>query len=119
MSIDAKIAAVQRLAPEHCEHCGSTGKDPTDNWDLCPKCHGANPGNPVVRLLLEPREKGGCAGQDALTIIDCPTLSDEELHSFIGVDIWGGTSEIMIGDTKWADRVGYTRIKLVSIGESE
>lgn len=113
MSIDARIAAVTVIAPEHCNTCNGTGKDPTDSWDDCPSCHGATRDNPRVRLKLEPRERGGCAGQPVLTIVNPPSTQPEVLAGLIGTEIWGNASSIMVGDTLWAKRIGYTRIELV------
>ena len=113
MSIDARIEGVSVIAPDHCETCNDTGKDPEDNWDDCPSCHGATKDDPRVRLQLVAREKGGVAGQDVLTIVNPPTLEPEALAGMIGTEIWGGSGDIMVGDTKWANRIGYTRIELV------
>lgn len=113
MSIDAKIEAVTVVAPKHCETCKGSGKDPEDNWDDCPSCHGATKDHPRVRLKLAPREKGGAAGQNVLTIVNPPTLDPKTLAGMIGTEIWGGSSCIMVGETKWANRIGYTRIELV------
>lgn len=113
MSIDARIEAVTIIAPEHCETCNGTGKDPESNWDDCPSCHGATKDNPKVRLQLSPREKGGLAGQRVLTITNPPTLDPEKLAGMVGTEIWGGAGEIMVGQTKWANRIGYTQIELI------
>ena len=113
MSIDARIDAVTVILPGPCEVCDGTGKDPENGWDTCPSCHGASEGKHVVRLKLAPREEGGLAGQDVLTIINPPTLDPGLLESMVGMEIWGGSGEIMVGETKWADRIGYTRIRLV------
>ena len=113
MSIDATIAAVSVIAPDYCTTCDGSGKD-DNGWDTCPSCHGATKENPKVRLLLEPRERGGIAGQDTLTIINPPSIEPKILTSLVGIDIWGCSGFVMIGDTRWADRVGYTRIKLIN-----
>lgn len=113
MSIDARIAAVTVIAPEHCETCNGSGKDPESNWDDCPSCHGATKDNPKVRLKLEPRERGGVAGQTVLTIVNPPTVDPAALAGMIDTEIWGGTGDIMVGDRKWARRIGYTQIELV------
>ena len=114
MSIDARIAAVTVLAPIHCDTCHDTGKDPETNWDLCPTCHGATEDRPVVRLHLEPRERGKLAGQTVLTVVNPPTVDAKVLAGMIGIEIWGGASEIMVGGKRWAKRLGYTRIELVN-----
>lgn len=113
MSIDARIEGLTVIAPDYCDTCEGTGKDPEDDWCDCPTCHGATKNDPRVRLQLVPREKGGCAGQDVLTIVNPPTLDTEVLAAMIGTEIWGCSSQIMVGDTKWANRIGYTRIELL------
>jgi hypothetical protein len=115
MSIDARISAVTVIRGGDCTQCDNTGKD-DNGWDDCPSCHGAADGNPRVRLKLEPREKGSVSGQGVLTIVNPPTANPESLSGLIGTAIWGGSSEIMIGEKKWADRIGYTRIKLINSG---
>ena len=111
MSIDAKISSVSFIAAQECAHCKSTGVDPETNWDDCPRCHGAGGGKSQLRLHLSPRESGGCAGQEVLTIVD-PTEAD--YRGLIGTEIWGGSGDIMIGEKRWAKRIGYTRIKLIA-----
>jgi hypothetical protein len=113
MSIDARIAAVTVIAPEHCDTCNGSGKDPESNWDDCPSCHGATKDKPKVRLKLEPRERGGVAGQSVLTIVNPPTVDPAALAGMIDTEIWGGSGDIMVGDRKWARRIGYTQIELV------
>lgn len=65
-----------------------------------------------VRLILEPRESGGCAGQ-TIMVIENPPSDPRRLEVLIGECVWGGDSELLIGDTKFADRVGYTRLRLL------
>jgi hypothetical protein len=113
MAIDARIAAVTVVAPSHCGTCNMTGKDQANSWDDCPTCHGATKDNPAVRLKLEPREPGCVAGQRVLTILNPPTVDPNVLAGLIGTEIWGSSSCVMVGQTKWADRIGYTKIKLV------
>lgn len=113
MSIDARIAAVTVVSPSHCDTCKGTGKDPENNWDWCPTCHGATEEVPAVRLHLEPRELGGCAGQPVLTIVNPPSTDLGFWPGLVGTEIWGGAGEIMVGEKVWAKRVGYTRIELV------
>jgi len=112
MSIDARIDAVTVVVPGPCNTCNDTGKDPETNYDDCPSCHGAARGRAQVRLKLVPRENGTVAGQDVLTIINPPTLNPNVLAGLIGTEIWGGSGDIMVGDKKWANRIGYTRIEL-------
>ena len=68
-------------------------------------------GNGHMRLVLVPREKGGVAGQGTLTITNWPVGADP--WGLIGTEIWGGAGEIMVGDTRWAERKGYTQIMLM------
>ena len=86
MSIDAKIVAVTIVSPD------------------------VPSGDPCVHLHLEPRERGGVAGQSVLTVLNPPAA---DLGVLVGTEIWGNDSVIMVGDTKWANRVGYTQIELV------
>lgn len=113
MSIDARIDGVSIVAPDRCYVCKGTGKDPDDSWDDCPSCHGATKDDPQVRLHLVPRKEGGVAGQSVLTIVNSDTLDRDKLEGLIGTEIWGGSGEIMVGDKKWANRIGYTKIELV------
>ena len=116
MTINARIQAVTVIAPDHCETCDGAGKDPESSWDLCPSCHGATKNDPRVRLKLEPRKQGGVAGQNTLTIVNPPSVDPEVLESLIGTEIWGGSGEIMIGEQRWAKRIGYTQIELMIDG---
>lgn len=113
MSIDARIVGVTVIAPDKCETCQGSGKDPESSWDNCPACHGATKEKPSVRLKLEPRERGGVAGQSVLTILNSPTNDVLALSALIGTEIWGNSSEILIGTRRWARRIGYTQIELV------
>ena len=64
----------------------------------------------TARLHLRPREPGGRVGQPSLTVLNPPP----NLEAAVGTEIWGGADAIMVGrETRWADRVGYTRIRLV------
>ena len=110
MSLDARISAVTRILSGDCVTCGNSGIDPESGWDYCTECQGASIGKSVVRLHLEPREPGGLAGQDVLTVINPP---EGDLSGLVGTEIWGGSGCIMVGDTKWAKRIGYTKIELV------
>lgn len=49
------------------------------------------------------------AGQRRITIVNPKPC----MEYFIGEHIWGGASELMIGQVKFADRIGYTRARLV------
>ena len=64
-----------------------------------------------VFLNLEPREPYGHAGQQRMEILnppDPPTL----LEMLIGECVWGSANQLMLGNTKFADRVGYTQLQL-------
>lgn len=115
MSIDARIAAVTVLSPTSCDLCNLTGRDPEDKEMTCPACHGATKDNPKVILKLEARERFGCAGQNSLTITNPPTVDPNVLSALVGLEIWGGSGYIMIGEKKWADRISYTSIKLLCV----
>ncbi len=113
MSINARIAAVTVVSPDHCDVCNGTGKDPETNYHDCPSCHGATKDKPRVRLKLEPIKVGGSAGQPVLTIVNPPTVDPNVLAGMIGTKIWGGSGEIFVGERLWAKRIGYTKIELV------
>jgi len=66
----------------------------------------------TVRLNLGPLDGEG-PGQDFLTVLNPPADVRVFMDAIIGQKVWGGSSEIMVGQTKWADRVAYTEIRLV------
>ncbi len=71
-----------------------------------------------IKLYLEDRPGGGPAGQETLTILNTGVIKETKywaiyLCRLIGCDIWGGAGEIMLGDTVFAQRHGYTGILLV------
>jgi hypothetical protein len=113
MSVDARIVAVTVISADNCGTCNGSGKDPESKWDDCPSCHGATKENPKVRLKLEPRKLGIPAGQSVLTILNPPTVEPAVLAGMIGTEIWGGSGYIMVGDRRWARRIGYTQIELI------
>lgn len=61
-----------------------------------------------VLHLTEPRPQA-IAGQNALRFETAP----HEVTALNGLPMWGGTSTLMLGEHKIADRVGYTRITFV------
>jgi hypothetical protein len=66
--------------------------------------------NGTVDLILEPHDsRRAPAGQSKLTVVN----PKGDLSGMIGVHIWGGDSSIMVKDKKIADRIGYTKIRLV------
>ena len=63
-----------------------------------------------LRLEDRPNHAGGVpgiAGQSVLRFDAAP----DGLLALVGLDVWGGSGEIMLGDVKIASRIGYTRIK--------
>ena len=84
MSIDAQVIGIRKLDSEN-----------------------------IVKLTLGPSSKGGIAGQESLHILNSDQLDMMILRNLIGQDIWGGSGEIMLGDTKLATREGYVGIILV------
>ncbi len=73
--------------------------------------HSAEATDDGLRIYLRPREKGGVAGQRSLCITNWPAGANPS--GLIGTEIWGGSCEIMVGDTLWAERRGYGQIILV------
>jgi hypothetical protein len=80
MSIDARVQSV---------HLNEDGSGKLCLMDRPPIRKGATP---------------GIAGQNALHFDRAP----EEVTSLNGRDIWGGDSQIMLGDVEIARRDGYT-----------
>lgn len=63
----------------------------------------------TATLWLAPRDsRDGPAGQQQLKVLN-PKPHMDVLE---GMCIWGGANDIMLGYKRWADRIGYTRIKL-------
>lgn len=64
----------------------------------------------TATLHLEPADpRRAPAGQPSLVVLN----PRPGMGAMVGTQVWGGAGEIMVGDTKFADRVGYTRIRLV------
>ena len=111
MSIQGCIVGVTVIhCPDKCEICANTGLDPETNWDACPRCHGAVKGTPVVYLVLGGQE---ITGQKRLRVLNPPSFDSNFYSGLIGVVIWSTGDRVMIGETQWANRVGYTAIQLV------
>ena len=111
MSIQGCIVGVTVIhCPDKCETCANTGLDPETNWDACPRCHGAVKGTPVVYLVLGGQE---ITGQKRLRVLNPPSFDSNFYSGLIGVVIWSTGDRVMIGETQWANRVGYTAIQLV------
>lgn len=66
-----------------------------------------------VKLTLEGRQPGTSPGQSTLVITNPPEQWKTELAPLIGMCVWGGSSEIMLGDKQLAKRDGYVGITLV------
>lgn len=62
------------------------------------------------RLILAGRVPGTGPGQPALYVLNPPPCG---LKGLEGTKIWGDASAVMVGDVKIADRVGYSKIRLV------
>ena len=56
-----------------------------------------------------------CAGQSSMTILNPPA---GRLDGMVGTEVWGSADTLMVGDTKWASREGYTRCRLVKGGNA-
>lgn len=70
------------------------------------------PDNEVL-LVLEPRDpRNAHHGTSRMTIVNPPD-DPTRLEVLIGECVWGGDTFLLIGDTKFADRVGYTRLRLL------
>jgi hypothetical protein len=69
----------------------------------------------TATLVLMPRE--ACDrhhGPQRMTVVNPPPL----LEAAVGTEVWGGGESLMVGrETKWADRIGYTRCRLVDAGK--
>ena len=65
----------------------------------------------VDRPRLRPGDTPGIAGQSVLRFDAAP----RDVTDLQGQDIWGGDSQIMLGDTKIARREGYTKIRFVVV----
>lgn len=60
-------------------------------------------------LSLIDRAHGGIAGQPRLSFQTAPY----EVTALNWLNVWGGGSQLMLGDKKIADREGYTRISFI------
>lgn len=64
------------------------------------------------KLTLEARDAMHGPGQTTLVIENQPA-DPAELESFIGKELWGGSGELLVGQTVIAARTGYIGIRLV------
>ena len=67
-------------------------------------------GRDKVKIFLVAREGGGPAGQQSLVIDNWE--KGRPIEGLVGVEIWGGSDCIMIGDIRWAERINSTTIRL-------
>jgi hypothetical protein len=66
-----------------------------------------------VFLNLEARDSRiGPAGQQRMEILNPPS-PPTQLEVLVGECVWGGSGFLMLGDTKIADRVGCTQLRLL------
>ena len=64
------------------------------------------------KLTLEPRDELACGGQTTL-YVKYPFEDEHYFSKFMGCDLWGNDSVLMLGDVKIADRISYMIIRLV------
>jgi hypothetical protein len=62
----------------------------------------------TATLHLGPRGGEG-PGQPGMTVLNPPP----GLEAAVGTEVWGNDSWLMVGETRWAQRVGYTACRLV------
>lgn len=77
-------------------------------------------GDGTVRLALGPTDKGDPAespGQETMIVLNPPT-PPELLRGLIGCTVWGGSNELLVGETVIAERIGYTRLRLLDRNET-
>jgi hypothetical protein len=63
----------------------------------------------IDRPPSRPGDTGGIAGQSVLVFQSAP----EEVTGLNGLDVWGSSERLMLGDKEIAQRIGYTRIVFV------
>lgn len=68
--------------------------------------------NGEARLILESRDGYTSPGQEILVVLDWPAGNTDLLY-LIDKELWGNSSELMLGDEKIADRISYATIRLV------
>ncbi len=74
----------------------------------------------TVRLSLaavDGMEPGDSPGQEFLIVINPPS-PPELLRCLIDTIVWGGSDELLVGEKVIAERIGYTRIRLLEPGET-
>jgi hypothetical protein len=74
----------------------------------------------TVRLSLGPINDGSPSkspGQESLIVVNPPS-PPELLRCLIDTIVWGGSDELLVGEKVIAERIGYTRIRLLEQGET-
>jgi hypothetical protein len=74
----------------------------------------------TVRLTLgeiDDASPSDSPGQESLIVINPPS-PPELLRCLIDLIVWGGSDELLVGDKVIAERIGYTRIRLLEPGET-
>jgi hypothetical protein len=66
-------------------------------------------GSGRLNLVDRPGNPPGISGQSSLWFKHAP----EEVTGLNGLDVWGGSSILMLGDHRIASRVSYTQIVFV------
>lgn len=64
----------------------------------------------TATMKLGDRDSRHSCGQSSMTIVNPPA---GDLSGIVGTEIWGGGQSLMVGDKKFANRIGYTRCELV------
>jgi hypothetical protein len=62
----------------------------------------------ILLVAADPRRAP--AGQTRMTVLNPPP----QFEAAVGTQIWGGANSVMVGQTHWADRIGYTRLRLAT-----
>lgn len=75
-------------------------------------------GDGTVGIALGPIGDDG-PGQACLICVNPPLNVDAFRRAILGQKIWGSADTIMVRDTVWAKREGYTRIRLVESADAE
>lgn len=66
----------------------------------------------TVRLVLSPTDAS--EGDELfLTVLNPPSPPLAFMEAMIGQLLWGGASQVMVGDTVWADRITTSEIRLL------
>jgi hypothetical protein len=72
-----------------------------------------NPDGTATLSLGPRRPRGGGnpsePGQSGMTVLNPPP----GLEAAVGAEVWGDADTLMVGERKWAERVGYTSCRLV------